>query len=149
MNTRRTNVLYPFQQARDEVDRLFNEFVGRLPTLQGGRFNLAAPTFPAVNVWQSDNEVFAEAEVPGVKAEELDISVVGNELTIKGTRQQVTDEKAAYHRRERGAGAFARVVRLPMDVDAEKVQASLRDGVLTLTLPKAEAAKPRRINVAS
>lgn len=148
MNTRRTNVLYPFQQARDEVDRLFNEFVGRLPARQGGRFNLVTP-FPAVNVWQSDNEVFAEAEVPGVKGEDLDVSVVGNELTIKGTRQDVAGEQAEYHRRERGTGAFVRVIRLPVEVDAEKVEASLRDGVLTLTLPKAEAAKPRRINVNS
>jgi len=149
MTTRRTNVLYPFQQARDEVDRLFNEFVGRLPALQGGgRFNLATP-FPAVNVWQSDNEVFAEAEIPGVKAEDLDISVVGDELTIKGTRQPAGESKAAFHRRERGTGSFARIIRLPVDVEAEKVQASLRDGVLTLTLPKAEAAKPRRITVTS
>lgn len=145
--SRRTHALYPFAQARDEVDRLFNEFVGRLPNLQGGRFNFPTPTFPAVNVWQSENEVFAEAEVPGVKGEDLDISVVGNELTIKGTRQTVGSENSAYHRRERGAGDFVRVIRLPVDVDADKVQASLRDGVLTLTLPKAEAAKPRKINV--
>jgi HSP20 family protein len=148
MNTRRTNVLYPFQQAREEVDRLFNEFMGRLPARQGGRFNLVTP-FPAVNVWQSEDEVFAEAEIPGVKAENLDISVVGNELTIKGTRQPAAEQEAAFHRRERGTGSFARVIRLPVDVDPEKVQAALRDGVLTLTLPKAEAAKPRRINVTS
>jgi HSP20 family protein len=102
-----------------------------------------------VNVWQSENEVFAEAEIPGVKAEDLDISVVGSELTIKGTRQPAVEQEPAFHRRERGAGSFARVIRLPVDVDPEKVQASLRDGVLTLTLPKAEAAKPRRITVTS
>jgi HSP20 family protein len=100
-----------------------------------------------VNIWQNENDVFAEAEVPGVKGEDLDISVVGNELTIKGNRQPAGDENTAYHRRERGAGAFARVIRLPVDVEADKVQASLRHGVLTLTLPKAEAAKPRKINV--
>jgi HSP20 family protein len=148
MTTRRTNVLYPFQQARDDVDRLFNEFVGRLPSIRSGRLNLATP-FPAVNVWQSESEVFAEAEIPGVKGEDLDISVVGNELTVKGTRQPMADEQAAFHRRERGVGAFARVIRLPVDVDPDKVQASLRDGVLTVTLPKAEAAKPRRISITS
>ena len=88
--------------------------------------------FPAVNVWQSDNDVFAEAEIPGVKGEDLDVSVVADELTIKGTRQPLADEEAAYHRRERGVGAFVRVVRLPVEVVADKVQASLRDGVLTL-----------------
>lgn len=144
----RTGVAHPFQQARDEVDRLFNEFVGRWPARNGGRFNLT-PLFPAVNVWQNEDELFAEAEIPGVKSDDLDVSVVGNELTIKGTRQSVEQQQAAYHRRERGAGSFARVIRLPVEVDGEKVQASLRDGVLTITLPKAEAAKPRRISVSS
>ena len=103
-----------------------------------------APT--SLHTWAS---YFAEAEIPGVKGEDLDVSVVADELTIKGTRQPLADEEAAYHRRERGVGAFVRVVRLPVEVVADKVQASLRDGVLTLVMPKAEAAKPRRITVTS
>lgn len=146
MNARRANMVFPFQGARDELDRLVNEFAGHLPG-NGGRFGFVQ--FPAVNVWQSENELFAEAELPGVKAEDLDISVVGNELTIKGTRPAAEHKDTTFHRRERGEGTFARVIRLPIEVDGEKVQAALRDGVLTITLPKAEAVKPRKIVVNS
>ncbi len=103
--------------------------------------------FPALNVWQDGDNLLAEAELPGVKSEDLEISVVGSELTIHGRRPESNDEGTSFHRRERGAGEFTRVVRLPVEVDPDKVQASLQDGVLRLTLPKAEAAKPRKIQV--
>jgi HSP20 family protein len=79
--------------------------------------------------------------------EELEVYVQGGELTIKGERKSAGSEGAVYHRQERGLGAFARVLRLPMEVKAEAVKAALKNGVLTITLPKAEAAKPRKIEV--
>jgi HSP20 family protein len=103
--------------------------------------------FPAVNAWDEGDDIVAEAELPGLKGEEVDISVLGSELTVKGERKPVTEEGTSYHRRERGTGSFTRVLRLPVEVDAEKVQATLRDGVLTVRMPKAEAAKPRKITV--
>ena len=109
----------------------------------------AGSTSPAVNIWESDHCYFLEAEIPGVKMEDLDISVLGKELTIRGDRKaEELPEKAAFHRRERGIGSFARVVQLPSEINAEAVEAMLKNGVLTLRLPKIEAAKPRKIAVA-
>jgi HSP20 family protein len=91
--------------------------------------------------------VLVEAELPGVKDEDLEISVTGNELLLKGRRPDIEEKNVAFHRRERSAGDFERVLRLPAEIDAQKVEASLADGVLLLTLPKAEAAKPKKITV--
>jgi HSP20 family protein len=91
--------------------------------------------------------VFVEAEVPGLKAENLDITVVGDELTIKGDRPEQLPPEGSFHRRERGVGSFTRIVRLPSEVNADRVEAALNDGVLLLTLPKAEGAKPRKVKV--
>ena len=136
----------PLQQLRDEVDRLFTNVLTH-PTVTGAARLVAGRGFPAVNVWENTENLFVEAEVPGLKAEDLDITVVGDELTIKGQRPDELEGDPAFHRRERGVGSFTRVVRLTSEVDADKVQASLNDGVLLLTLPKAEAAKPRKIQV--
>ncbi|HEX4128430.1 MAG TPA: Hsp20/alpha crystallin family protein [Pirellulales bacterium] len=143
MSRLRGNGFAPLGQLRGEVDRLFEDFFG-----QGGNVGQVRG-FPPVNVWEGEHELFAEAELPGLKNEDLEISVVGNELSIKGRRVDSAQEGTTYHRRERGAGEFVRVLRLPVEIDAERVQANLRDGVLTLTLPKAEKAKPRKINVAT
>lgn len=107
----------------------------------------ALGVFPAVNVWEDTDRVFAEAELPGLALSDLEIFVVGNELTIKGRRGAQDDRKVSYHRRERGTGEFARVLTLPTAVNPEKVEAAFKDGVLTITLPKAEEAKPRKIQI--
>lgn len=146
MVLRGTVTVNPLQQLRDEVDRLFTS-VFTHPTVSGATRLVTGRGFPAVNVWEDDENLFVEAEVPGLKAEHLDVTVVGDELTIKGQRPEEPETEAAYHRRERGVGSFTRVIRLTSEVDADKVQASLNDGVLLLTLPKAEDAKPRKIKV--
>lgn len=145
MAFRRLNGGLPLNQLRDEMDRLMEDFFG--PASRLHRTQTTNRGFPAMNLWESGDSLVAEAEVPGMKSEDLDISVVGNELTIRGHRQPCGEEGAAYHRRERGLGEFSRSVRLPIDVDGSKVSAELRDGVLRITLPKAEAAKPRKIEV--
>jgi len=147
MNWRRTNGIHTLHQLGNEVDRLMGGLF--TPATEAWPFARATRAFPAINVWEGADEVYAEAELPGVKSEDLEISVVGNELTIKGHRGDHNGEGVAYHRRERGVGDFSRVIHLPVEVDADKVQAVLCDGVLTLTLPKAEAAKPKKIQVAS
>ena len=144
----RRNGFNPITQLRDEMDRLVGDFFGPAPGGLPARFGAAVRSFPAVNVWEDGDNLFAEAEVPGLKTEDVDISVVGNELTIRGQRGgEQPREGVAYHRQERGVGEFNRVLRLPVDVDAEKVEASLKDGVLLIKLPKAEAARPRKIKV--
>jgi len=138
---RRTNAFYPMTQLRGEVDRLLGDFFGT-PAVPAG-------VYPPMNVWEENETLFAEAELPGFRNEDVDISVVGNELTIKGARPEANwDEgKPTFHRRERGVGTFTRVLRLPVEINAEKIEAELRDGVLTIRLPKAEAAKPRKIAI--
>jgi HSP20 family protein len=134
----------PFHQLRSEFDRqlggVWDNLAAVAPRFAAGR------VFPAVNVWEEGDTLYAEAEIPGLKSEELDVSVVGNELTIKGQRAGAADE-SSYHRRERGAGSFTRVIRLPLEIDAANVEAQLQNGVLLLKLPRHENAKPRKINV--
>ena len=86
-------------------------------------------------------------EVPGLKTDQLDLSVVGDQLSIRVERPDAAQDGMTYHRRERPVGSFTRVLQLPVEVEADKVQADLNDGVLTIRLPKAEAAKPRKIQV--
>jgi HSP20 family protein len=134
---------HPFNQLRHEVDRLLTGFLrpgdGLPPSLFRGQ--------PLVNVWEQDDALKVEMELPGVKAGELDISVAADDLSIKVNRPDVAQEGVTYHRRERPVGSFGRIVHLPVPVDADRVEADLHDGVLTITLPKAESAKPRKINV--
>jgi HSP20 family protein len=103
--------------------------------------------FPALNIWEDGDNLNAEAELPGLTMDQVEVYVVGNELTIRGQRHATADAKHEFHRRERGAGEFARTVTLPFEIDAQKVEATLRNGILNITLPKAEAAKPRKIAV--
>jgi HSP20 family protein len=136
---------HPLHQLRDEVDRLMTGFLGPagdgiLPTMFRGQ--------PPVNVWEKQDAVMVELEAPGIKSDEVDVSVAGGELSIRVTRPDTAEEGVRYHRRERPVGSFSRVVRLPMEVDPDRVEAELRNGVLSITLPKAESAKPRKINVA-
>lgn len=131
-------------QLRHEVDRLFNSFLNELPE---GSWPVAVRGRIPVNLWETPDSFFAEAEVPGVTPDQVDISVVGNELTIKVNRPQPPEEGITFHRRERPVGECVRTVRLPGEVDHDRVQADLRNGVLTITLPKVEGARPHKIPV--
>ena len=140
------NLPHPVHQLRDEMDRLLSGVFGRTAVWQ---WPGAAGGQPAVNVWESEDALKVELEVPGLKHNQLDVSVVGDELSLKVERPDVRQEGVTYHRRERPAGSFSRVLRLPVEVDPDRVEAELCDGVLTIRLPKAESAKPRKIKVAS
>lgn len=140
MLSRMINPLWPLADLRREMDRMFDMFGPRLDLVRTG-------VFPALNVWEDGEALYAEAEIPGVKAEDLEVYTVGNELTIKGRRESAQGDGVSYHRRERGTGEFTRCVTLPAEVDADKVEARLENGVVTITMPKAEAAKPRKIMV--
>ncbi len=142
----KANGTQPVMRLKDEMDRLFSNLVEG--TLVSGPVPfLRRTSFPAINVWEDQRHIFAEAELPGLKMEELEVLISGQELTIKGRRGDQPREGMTYHRRERGIGEFSRSVTLPMAVDADKVQAALRDGVLLVTLPKAQEVLPRKIKV--
>jgi HSP20 family protein len=139
------SVRNPLFQFRNEMDHLLGGFFG-LP-----REDVFPPPLrnqPAVTVWEQDDALMVEMEVPGVKKDQIDLSVVGKELTVRINRPEGSPDGVVYHRRERPVGSFNRVFSLPTEVDANRVGAELRDGVLTVTLPKAESAKPRKITVA-
>ncbi len=107
-----------------------------------------AGVFPLMNVTEDKDSFYVRAELPGLKPDELDISVTGDTLSLSGERKiPAEDENAQYHRREREAGKFSRIVSLPSHVDTGKVDARCEDGILTVVLPKAEAAKPKQITI--
>jgi HSP20 family protein len=132
-----------FDALRQELDRVFDTFGVRLAE----QSPLWQRAFPPLNVWDGGGTICVEAEVPGLKKDDLEILAVGNELTIKGHRRAPAGEQFNYHRRECGVGEFTRTVTLPVEVSAERIDAVLAHGVLTLRLPKAEAAMPKRITV--
>jgi HSP20 family protein len=113
--------------------------------MAGGR---TAPGYPAMNVWTNENGAVITAELPGVNPDDIDIAVTGDVLTLSGNRQpEELDEGDKYHRRERGYGRFTRTFQLPFQVEANQVEAAFEKGVLHLSLPRAEADKPRKITI--
>ena len=133
----------------EELDRLRRQ----MDLLSGGLSRglwgePAAGVFPMMNITEDEKNYYVRAELPGIKADELEMSVTGDTLSVSGERKlPAEDEKAQYHRKERDAGRFSRIVTLPGQLNTGKVEARCTDGVLTVTLPKAEAAKPKQITV--
>lgn len=106
--------------------------------------------FPPVNVWTSADGAIVRTEVPGIDKEKIDISIVNETLTIRGARTEETGkDSVSCHRKEREFGQFVRSLQLPFEVDVDRVKARFLDGVLEMTLPRAEAGKPRKISVVS
>jgi HSP20 family protein len=122
-----------------EMDRLLNS------AQQGVE---RAPCYPAMNVWTNEDGAIATAELPGFDVDQIEIAVEGDTLTVSGNREpEETGEGARYHRRERGCGRFTRSFQLPFQVEGDSVEASFERGVLRVELPRAEADKPKRIEV--
>jgi HSP20 family protein len=131
------------ERFQSEVNHLLDR-VG----LNQGNWPSLSFSFPPVNVWEDDDTLHVEAELPGMRLDQLEIYVQeGNQLTVQGERQVCAPEKGVWHRQERGFGKFSRAIALPTAVDADKVEARFEHGVLHVTLPKSESAKPRRITV--
>lgn len=125
------------QRLQREMNRLF-----------AGVTDLYAHDFPAVNVWRGQEGALVTAELPGINASDLDISVVGDSLTLTGVRElEPLKEGENYHRQERTYGRFARTLQLPFQVDAAKVEAKYDKGVLQIALPRLEAEKPKKISI--
>lgn len=104
--------------------------------------------FPLINLTENKDSFFIRAELPGMSSGDLDMQATSNSVSISGERKIPAENKEArYHRREREAGKFSRVVGLPSEIDPDKVQASMVNGILTVVVPKAQAAKPRQISV--
>jgi HSP20 family protein len=106
-----------------------------------------AGVFPPMNVSEDLDHYYVRALIPGIDASELNVSVVHQTIAVSGTRRSPEEEGVSYHRKERAEGPFSRSVTLPASFDGARIDAKYIDGILTLTLPKPEAAKPRRVTV--
>ena len=148
----------PLEDLRDEFDRLWTSLATRHPGTGPSAERSAAPAC-LVNMSEADDAVTIEVELPGVVARDIDISVSGDELVLKGSRPADDGREHApgdgerpavtWHRRERGTGPFERHIALPTAVDASRVEARLVDGVLTVTCPKAPESRPHKVQVRS
>lgn len=131
-----------------ELNRLRNELDRAFVRNGPARSHSSAIAFPPLNMWENDDNLYVEAELPGFEMDDLDIYVSGgNQLSISGERKQPELEGGAWHRQERAFGKFRRTFELPCDVNADNVSAGFSGGVLTMTMPKSEEVKPRRIEV--
>ncbi|MCI0745107.1 MAG: Hsp20/alpha crystallin family protein [Verrucomicrobia subdivision 3 bacterium] len=130
---------------REEIDRLFES---PLSWLENGSQPFSSGWLPAIDLYEDKDNVFVRVELPGIKKEEIDISLHEGVLTLSGERRFDKEfDEAETHRMERFAGRFQRSISLPAPVDAAKVRATYKDGVLAITLPKQEEAKPKQIAV--
>ncbi len=146
------NPIQELELLRREMDDLFHvldEGWLDMPSLEYSFLpGVSAQTYPLVNIAEDKENVYVEALAPGIDPETLEVSVLNNTVKIAGEKSAVKDVKPeAFHRNERGAGRFIRTLSLPVEVNADKVKAEYKDGVLLLTLPKAESAKPKQIAI--
>ena len=141
-NLTRWNPVREMVGMRDEMDRIFDDFFSRSPIEYEGYGSIN------LDMMQTEDDVVIKASIPGVKAEDINISVSGDTLTIRGEmKSEEKVEKVDYHLHEIRQGAFARSVLLPCPVVADKAKADFENGILKLTLPKAEEIKPKTITV--
>jgi HSP20 family protein len=136
----------PFQTFRQRMNRVFEEAFGPLGA-PGEEISLAGWT-PSCDIYETDNEIVVKAELPEVKKEDVKVSIDGNTLEITGERKFAEETKREnYHRIERSYGQFMRSFTLPNSVDSTKIGAEFKEGILRVTLPKREGAKPKQIEV--
>jgi HSP20 family protein len=137
----------PFSELsslRREMDRLWDSFFGERPLARMWEREWA----PFLDVSETKDNFVVKAEVPGIDAKNIDISLTGDVLTIKGEKKQEKEEKEeAYHLVERNYGTFSRSVRLPAEVESAKIKTSYKNGILTVTLPKSERVKAKEIKI--
>jgi HSP20 family protein len=137
-----SNAFSELNRMRSEMESLFGRLSESLP------MGFGPGVFPLINVTEDNDRLYVRAELPGIKANEIEISATGSGLSIAGERKLAAEkEVASYHRRERESGVFRRTITLPSDIDSNRVEAHYNNGILTVTLPKAEVSKPKQITV--
>jgi len=142
------NLFREMDSLRREMDEIFRS-VGAGDLVENAFMpGPGARRFPRLNLREDGDHYYLYALLPGVDTDHLDMNMVGNTLTLSGERmEEVSEQKRTWHRRERGAGKFLRTIELPAEVDARGVKAEFRNGVLEVVIPKAEEAKPKRIDI--
>lgn len=132
----------------NDIERMQRQMGDLLSAFFPNAVPSTAAEFPAINVWANPEGAIVTAELPGMKPDDIDISVAGETVTLSGSRQSVdADDNVKYHRQERGYGEFTRTFELPFAVEADKVEALFENGILRISLPRAETDKPRKITI--
>ncbi len=141
--------LKELEEMRRDMDRLFDEVFSPLQRRRRtwGEKPEAAPIVPNIEIYDRTNEIVLRAELPGVKKEDIDLSIANDSLTLKGEMKKEEEVGCAYYVSEISYGNFARTVTLPVEVDSEKAKATFKNGILELVLPKREEAKPKEIKI--
>jgi len=135
---------FDVQKTLDEMDRLFGA-VGQPLGLR----SVPRGTFPAVNVYEQGDAAVLTAEVPGLDAKDLELTVLGDSVTLRGERKEEAGEGERYYRRERPTGAFERTLTLPAPINPDSVEAEYRNGILRVRMEKAEQAKVKKVAIKS
>jgi len=146
---RNWDLLREMSQMQRDIDTVFRGFgLGRLLG-SGFEAELGLRDWPRINLREDADHIYVEALLPGVDPDKIDMNVLGNTLTLAGERNAVDSEKngRTWHRRERGAGKFLRTIELPVEINPDQVKAEYKNGLLRVTLPKVEEAKPKRISI--
>ena len=139
-----------YRNPFNELERMRRQMDLLAGSMFGGASQQAAASgvYPALNLTEDKDKYYIRAELPGLKTEDLDIQATGKSISISGQKKIAPeDDNAKYHRREREAGRFSRIIDLPDNINTEKVEAGLASGILTITIPKAEAVKPKQIAI--
>jgi HSP20 family protein len=146
MSLMRWRPTHDLTSMREEMNRLFDNFFSGLPERRRGL--LESEWAPSIDVAETDEDIVVTAELPGVKQEEVDITIADDVLTLKGEKKEEKEVKEKnYHRIERSYGSFQRSISLPTGTKADEAKASYKDGILCITIPKAEEAKPKQIKI--
>lgn len=136
------NTLEQLDRMRRQMEHLFSG------EPESGARLLGAGVFPQINVTEDADKFYLRAELPGVTSEDIEIQATAKNLSLTGERKiEAENEGVRYHRREREAGKFSRIIALPSQIDPDRIEAKIQDGILTVYVPKAEAVKPRKIAI--
>ena len=128
---------------RSAVDQIFGDYMDRTGTARSH-----TGVFPSLNITESGDNLYVQAELPGVDPKEIDISAMADSITLRGERKVTpVSEEVNYHQREREFGTFKRIINLPTKINTDKISASYKNGILTVVLPKAEEVKPKQIQI--
>lgn len=141
-NLTRWEPVREMMSLREAMDRLFDDAFTRPLSLSYGTHSV-----PAIDLYETEEEVVVKAALPGFRPDDVQLSVENNVLTLRGEFKPGNGQNATYHIREQRHGSFERSIPLPVDVETDQAQADFENGILTVTLPKAEAVKPKTINI--
>jgi HSP20 family protein len=136
-----SNPFREMDRLKRDMDRIFSDVMGR------GPLGIGSGVFPALNVFEVSDKIVVQAELPGFKAEDIEISVERETLSLRGERKPEEMQNVSYHRRERRTGKFQKSLTLPYEINVDGVEANFKDGVLKLILLKAEYVKPKKISI--